>query len=322
MTRIPEEELERLKQIPIGPLAEARGVKFIRRGSDLVALCPFHSEQSPSFVVSPDKNLWNCLGACGRGGSVVDFVMLAEAVSFREALEILRAGYPSSGAGPGSIKPIKRSTVPKLPPAVELDATDQELLEQVMAYYHRRLLVDRDALSYLEKRGLGSSEMIEHFALGYSDRSLCYGLPGKNRKAGAEVRARLQKLGILRESGHELFWGAIVVPIRDEQGRVLSAYGRKIRDDLRPGTPYHLNLDGHLRGVFNVAALGASKTVILCEAILRRAELLVRRAGAAQCGGHARSWGLYRGVPGGLRAPPRRAGAHRLRPRPGRRARG
>jgi DNA primase catalytic core len=267
MGRIPEEELERLKQIPIQAIAEARGVQFTRRGSDLVALCPFHKEETPSFIVSPDKNLWHCLGACGRGGSVLDLVMLVEAVSFRQAVELLRAGYPAAGAAPGPLKPIKHSTVRKMPPAVELDATDQELLEQVMAYYQRRLLVDRDALAYLQKRGLGSSEMIEHFGLGYSDRSLCYGLPEKNRKAGAEIRSRLQKLGILRDSGHELFWGSIVVPIRDEHGRVVSAYGRKVRDDLKPGTAYHLNLDGQLRGVFNVQALEASKRIILCEAI-------------------------------------------------------
>jgi DNA primase len=269
MARIPEEELERLKQIPIQALAEARGVRFQRRGSDMVALCPFHSEQTPSFVVSPEKNLWNCLGACGRGGSVVDFVMLAEAVSFRQAVELLRAGEGSAAAAAaaGEIRPIKRTTVRKLPPAVELSADEQELFEQVMDYYHRRLLEDADALAYLEKRGIGSRELIEHFRLGVCDRSLGYGLPAKNRKAGGEVRSRLQKIGILRESGHELFWGSIVVGIRDEQGRLVSAYGRKIRDGLRPGTAYHLNLDGKMRGVFNVEALAEYKEIVLCEAI-------------------------------------------------------
>jgi len=67
MARIAEEEIERLKQeVSIERLAEARGVKLVRHGADLVGLCPFHEDHSPSLVISPKKNLWNCLGACRR----------------------------------------------------------------------------------------------------------------------------------------------------------------------------------------------------------------------------------------------------------------
>ena len=63
MARIPEEEIERLKrEVSIERLAEARGVKLKRHGADLVGLCPFHDDHSPSLVISPEKNLWNCLG--------------------------------------------------------------------------------------------------------------------------------------------------------------------------------------------------------------------------------------------------------------------
>ena len=235
---------------------------------DLVGLCPMHPEKTPSMVISVGKNLFHCFG-CGAAGSPLDWVMRLEGVSFRQAFELLRAGYPASGASAGaSGRPVKRSTVPKLPCPVEPEAEDCELLGQVMAYYHDCLKRTPSALKYLEKRGLGSMEMIEHFGLGHSDRSLCYGLPAKNRKAGAELRGRLQRLGILRESGHELFRGAIVVPIRDEQGRVVSAYGRKTGEHLREGTVYHLNLDGKMRGVFNVEALLQYNEIIVCEAIL------------------------------------------------------
>ena len=270
MARIPEEELERLKhEVPIERVLEARGVELKKHGAkDLVALCPLHNEETPSFVLSPERWLWHCFG-CDRGGDVISLTQQLEGVSFRQAVEMLRAGYPTSlGASDSHGAPVKKSTVPKLPCPVEPDAEDAELLSQVMAYYHECLKRTPSGLEYLEKRGVGSMEMIEHFGLGYADRTLGYGLPAKNRKAGEKLRGRLQRLGILRSSGHELFHGSIVVPMRDERGQVLSAYGRKVRDDLRPGTAYHLNLEGQMRGVFNVAALVEHKEIIVCEAIL------------------------------------------------------
>ena len=91
MARIPEGEIERLKrEVSVERLAEARGVKLKRHGADLIGLCPFHEDHSPSLVISPKKNLWNCLGACRKGGSVIDWVMRAEGVSFRHAVELLQ----------------------------------------------------------------------------------------------------------------------------------------------------------------------------------------------------------------------------------------
>ena len=77
--------------------------------------------------------------------------------------------------------------------------------------------------------------MIERFKLGFANRTLGYRLPDKNRKAGAEMRGRLQKLGILRESGHEHFNGSLVIPIFAAKGEVLGMYGRKITPNLRAG---------------------------------------------------------------------------------------
>jgi DNA primase len=98
MARIPDSELERLKrEVSVERLAEARGVKLERRGADLHGLCPFHEDREPSLVITPSKNLWHCLGACQAGGSVIDWVMRAEGVSFRHAVELLRADLPSLG---------------------------------------------------------------------------------------------------------------------------------------------------------------------------------------------------------------------------------
>ncbi|MGH7337695.1 MAG: toprim domain-containing protein, partial [Myxococcota bacterium] len=141
-------------------------------------------------------------------------------------------------------------------------------MRRVIAYYHEVLKSSPDALHYLEKRGLRSSEMIEHFQLGFANRTLGYRLPSNHTREGEELRMRLERLGVFRESGHEHLTGSIVIPVIDEQGRVAEVYGRKIGENLRRGTPLHLYLPGPHGGVLNVQALAAAKEVILCEALI------------------------------------------------------
>jgi DNA primase len=120
----------------------------------------------------------------------------------------------------------------------------------VTDYYHETLKASPEALKYLASRGLTHPEMLSHFKLGFANRTLGYRLPDKNRKAGAEMRGRLQALGVLRESGHEHFNGSVTIPIFDLNGGVLGMYGRKITPNLRDGTPLHLYLPGPHRGVW------------------------------------------------------------------------
>jgi len=296
MLRIPDDLLGRIKgEISLERLAEARGIALKRHGADLLGLCPFHDDHEPSLVITPEKNLWHCLGACQMGGTVVDWVMKAEGVSFRHAVEILRADFfptlklagkggeaakegnraeaPPTllplAASPGiSSPPPKYSMVRRLAAPVDFDADDRELLRQVVGYYNATLKESPEALAYLEKRGLVSSEMVDRFQLGYANRTLGLRLPATAWKAGSEIRGRLQKLGVIRDTGHEHFNGSLVIPILGEGGEVLGIYGRKIRGDLRPGTPLHLYLPGPHRGVFNVQGLEAAKDVILCEALI------------------------------------------------------
>jgi len=277
MARIPEAEIERLKaEISLERLAEARGVKLKRHGADLMGLCPFHDDRNPSLVISPEKNLWHCLGACQAGGTVIDWVMRAEGVSFRHAVELLREGFPALAAnaspppkrGRQAGKVAKHSTVTKLETAVEQQAADDRVIERVVGYYHEALKESPEALEYLASRGLRSSEMIERFRLGFANRTLGYRLPQKNRNAGAELRGQLERLGIFRASGHEHFNGSLVVPIFDEQGRVTEMYGRKVTPKLKAGTPLHLYLPGPHRGVWNIEAFQASREIVLCEALI------------------------------------------------------
>ena len=156
MARIPEAEIGRLKeQVSLVSLAEAAGVTLRKTGAGLSGCCPFHEDDTPSLVISPGKNLWHCLGACQAGGSVIDWVMRAEGVSFRHAVELLRDGMPAiSAAGQAP----KRSTVRKLATPVQLGAADHDLLGQVTDYYHRVLKESPDALGYLARRKIGHPE--------------------------------------------------------------------------------------------------------------------------------------------------------------------
>ena len=276
MGRIAEAEIERLKrEISVERLATAKGVKLTAHGKDLVGRCPFHPDRTPSLVITPSTNLWHCLGACQAGGSSIDWVMRVEGVSFRKAVELLRADSPSlaepiapvlHGRQQGPVP--KASTTMKLPVIGERSVDDEALLRDVVRFYHATLKESPEALEYLAKRGLQNTELVEGFQLGFANRTLAYRLPSKDRGAGAELRARLQGVGILRASGHEHLTGSLVVPVIAEDGRVTEMYGRKITPGLRPGTPLHLYLAGPHRGVWNAEALVTSKEVILCESLI------------------------------------------------------
>jgi DNA primase len=265
MARIPEAEIERLKsEISVERLVEASGIELKRGGKDLLGRCPFHADDTASLVVTAAKNLWHCFG-CGVGGGPIDWVMKKNGVSFRHAVELLRADVGLVDAGLTEPGARRRA---KLPAPVALDAGEQELLDQVIGYYHETLLASPEALAYLERRGIASRDLIEQHRLGFANRTLGLRLPATQVKAGAEVRSRLQKIGLIRESGHEHFNGSLVVPIFDQQGHVVEVYGRKLLDNLRAGTPLHLYLPGPHRGVWNERALVGQSEVILTEALI------------------------------------------------------
>jgi len=259
MVRVPADELEKLKrEISLERLVSQR-VQLVEKGADLVGRCPFHDDKTPSFVVTPAKNLWHCFG-CGLGGDVVAWVMKAEGVSFRHAVELLREGAPLGE------NTAKVASVRKLAAPISVDADDVALLDQVVGYYHRCLLEEPAALAYLvDKRGLSRSA-IEHFKLGFANRTLGLRLPNKNREVGETIRGRLTKLGILRETGHEHLRGRVTVPLLDDSGAVVGMYGRTITE--MHNVPRHIYLPGPHRGVFNLEGISSSREVILCEALI------------------------------------------------------
>ena len=262
MARIPEDELENLKRnIDLAALVRSKGIELKAHGAkDLAGLSPFSGEKTPSFIVSPQKNLWHCMSS-GQGGSVIDFVMKHDGVSFRHAFLLLKEENPHLFGG----QAVAKATVPKLAAPVSFDADEQKLFEQVLSYYRERLKENPVALDYLQSRGI-SGEAIEAFGIGFADRTLGLRLPQKNRVEGEAVRTRLQKIGLYRESGHEHFNGCVVFPIRDEQGQLSELYGRKVGPKQKSGI-HHLYLPGPHRGLFNPEAF-KSPEVILCESVI------------------------------------------------------
>ena len=269
MPRIANEEIDRIKrETDLAALIRSRGIELRKHGSkDLVGRCPFHEDnESPNLIVTPGKGLFHCM-ACGAAGNAIQFVEKFDGVSFRHAFELLANGGTAVFEN-APTRPTKKATVPKLPCPLDLNADDGTLLDQVADYYHDRLTQSKAALDYLASRGLDDEELVRRFRVGFADRTLGLRLPDRNRKEGAELRSRLQELGVFRkDSGHEHFNGSVVFPIVNGNDHVAEIYGRKITKGLRKGTPEHLYLPGPHHGIFNPEALRQPE-IILCESVI------------------------------------------------------
>jgi DNA primase len=203
-------------------------VRLHRQGQEYVGLCPFHSEKSPSFTVSRDKQLWYCFG-CSEGGDLFDFVMKAEAVDFSQALRMLadRAGVELEehrGGGRARAQEKQRSKEANL----------------LAAQYFHHLLVNHRAggrgLRYLDKRGV-EAETIESFMVGFapvspSNDNLLRFLRKKGVSDDEAVRAGLALGGEGRRT-IDRFRGRLMIPILDEAGTVIG-FGGRAMDNTPP----------------------------------------------------------------------------------------
>lgn len=203
-------------------------VSLQRAGRNFKALCPFHSEKTPSFIVFPEQQSWHCFGACASGGDVFTFVMKRENLEFSEALRLLaeRAGVALSG-----------------PSDEQEDARRQRLREANEAaarYFHQALLsssAGQVARDYLASRGL-DEPTIEGFELGYAPSSweaLKEHLTGRGFSEEELLTAGLLVEG--ERGPYDRFRGRLMFPIRDGQGRVVG-FGARALDD---GLPKYLN---------------------------------------------------------------------------------
>jgi DNA primase catalytic core len=242
-------DLSRLKQsIDLVAVVQSRGVKLVKQGKDFVGLCPFHKEKTPSFHVTPSKNLFNCLG-CHVGGSVIDFIMRQDGLTKSEAVAWLKENSGATFTRP--------AVVPAAPARILKPEDAEALLQRVVKFYVRTLRKDPAGMGYLNRRNL-SGTTLEFFQVGYSNGSLLRALP----KSGDLVR-NLKTLGVLNAKGQEHFRGCVTVPIFDAIGKATGIYGRRVTD----AEPSHLYLPGPHRGVFNGAAAKTSQSLFITEAI-------------------------------------------------------
>lgn len=206
-------------------------VRLQKKGSSYFGLCPFHSEKSPSFSVSRDKQMYYCFG-CGAGGNVFTFIMEYENYSFSEALKYLadRAGV--------ELPAEEYSKEAKA--RADLRATLLEINKLAAKYFYAQLKSQNGkiAYDYLKRREL-SEETIIAFGLGYSNKysnDLYQYLRGKGYSDDLIVKAGLanvdEKNGI-----YDKFWNRVMFPIMDANNRVIGFGGRVMGD----GKPKYLN---------------------------------------------------------------------------------
>jgi len=189
--------------------------KLMRRGRGYVGLCPFHSEKTPSFYVSPDKNLFYCFG-CQRGGDVFKFLEYAEGMSFKEALYKLAklSGIDLEGfsENKGDNEGNKRGVILRI-------------LKKAEEYYYISLWNNEEAISYLRNRGL-SDETIKYFRLGYApnEEDFIVSRLIKNYSLEDIYSAGL----IVAPKNTDKFVNRIIFPIRNIYGEVIGFGGRSL----------------------------------------------------------------------------------------------
>ena len=226
---MPEDIIEnvRSRNDIVQVLAEYISLKKI--GRSYKSLCPFHNEKTPSFIVSPEKQIFHCFG-CGEGGNVFTFVMKMEGLTFPEALKKLAAKVGV--------------TLPELPKSAEFGRQSKEretlvkLNEQVADYYHRYLLEAKDgvrAREYLEKRNI-SPAIIKKFKIGYAAKG--NNLTGLAEKKGYSPEL-LKKGGLISfysdsNRSYDYFQERIIFPIYNPPGQVIAFGGRVLSDDKKP----------------------------------------------------------------------------------------
>jgi DNA primase len=206
-------------------------VKLRRTGKNYSGLCPFHNEKTPSFSVSPDRQTWHCFGQCSEGGDVFKFVMKKEGWDFKEALRYL--------AGKAGVT--LESYTPQQQEQKDAHERLRALLEEAAAFYRHQLLqteAGKPALTYLlEKRKL-TPQTIETFGLGYAPQGWDNAL--KHFTAKGYTEQELTDTGLItvreenREAGmqehkrtYDRFRHRLMIPIRDEQGR-MTGFGARI----------------------------------------------------------------------------------------------
>ena len=223
MVKIPEEIIERIKEQNDIVDIVSESVRLKRSGQNYTGLCPFHSEKTPSFIVSRQKQIYKCFG-CGEGGNVITFLMKTRKLTFEEALRELA----------------KRSGI-AIPEGSE-QAADLRLKKDILEninkaaarFYYENLKKDKAAQEYLANRNIQPATIIK-FGIGVSDKSwdsLYRHLLSLGFKAEDILESGLMS-GMDKGKCYDRFRGRLMFPVFDYRGRVIG-FGARVFDDSKP----------------------------------------------------------------------------------------
>ncbi|MEP6646563.1 MAG: DNA primase [Saprospiraceae bacterium] len=206
-------------------------VNLKRRGSNLIGLCPFHHEKTPSFSVSPTRNIYKCFG-CGKGGDSVKFVMDHERYEFPEAIRYLAGKYGIQ------LEETQQDAESML--AERERETIYKVLEFAEHYFKNLLLKTEEGqisgLNYFTERGF-RKKTIENFGLGYASQ-LADGLISEALKSGF-TKEILQRAGLMTQNEGDFFRHRVIFPIFNISGKVIAFAGRQLQSNKR--SPKYIN---------------------------------------------------------------------------------
>ena len=260
MARYSEEIIEEVRQNNDVVDVISQYVHLSRKGRNYFGLCPFHNEKSPSFSVSPDRQIFHCFG-CGVGGNVYTFLMKIEGITFKEALETL--------AEKANIQlPVLESGIDNS--REELKAKVYKVNEYTAEFYHQNLYkpTAKPAQEYIKKRRL-NQETLESFKIGYSGKfdELYRAL----KEQGFEEKEILES-GLVNKNSNgtyiDRYRNRLMFPICDVRGKVI-AFGGRVLDDSKPkyiNSPENVvySKGRHLFGL-NLAKKESAKKIVIVE---------------------------------------------------------
>jgi len=248
MTPTPDrQEIEDLKaRVDLVALLQEHGVKVQKQGRSFKALCPFHTEETPSLSIDRKKGVYHCFG-CGQSGDHLTFLQEFSKRSFGEALAQLRQRAGQTAPAPAA------------EPVVEKEPFPYELMARVAEVWHQAFCERPEGLAYLEKRGIHDKGLLRQLQAGYCDGQKLLAIT-----ADAE-RELLQRVGVFHEGGKEFFARCVVFPLKDRQNRVVGFYGRSTLPNAK--VP-HRYCAGTRTGLFCVEAARGVSCVHLVEGVL------------------------------------------------------
>ena len=236
-------------------------VNLKKKGANYFGLCPFHNEKSPSFSVSPGKQMYYCFG-CGAGGNVITFVMEYENYSFVEAVKMLadRVGI--------TLPEVEYTKEAKA--AADLKNTLLEINRLAANYFYYQLKQPHGKIGYdyLKRRQL-TDETIKRFGLGFANKTSNDLYQYMRSKGYSDAILKETGLFFIEERGaHDKFWNRVMFPILDVNNRVIGFGGRVMGE----GEPKYLNspetkLFDKSRNLYglNYARTSRAKYMLICE---------------------------------------------------------